>query len=326
VIAFHHERQPRQAMSVVRQTAVDRPLGVVDPSKEQGMFKRVLVPLDGTPQSAAALPPARAVAVATGGTLRLLRVILPQVEGPDEPEPAATERSLARIAAELAPSGVPVETVVRQSDVTETAILDEVRASWADLLVMATHGRRGLQRTLQGSVTQYVLAESPVPILTMRPGGHRTTHLSTLLVPVDGSPGAAIALGLAVPLARAIQGRLVLLQVMPVVLYGLGDVYTIPGAMSPSWDDEPLAGPQTYAERFAGRLQRSGIEASGRSVLGHAAETIVETANDVAADLIVMSTHARTGPSRAILGSTAEAVVRTARRPVLLVRQRAHCS
>ncbi len=47
--------------------------------KQAGMFERVLVPLDGTSQSAVALPPARVLALATGGTLRLLRVIEAQV-------------------------------------------------------------------------------------------------------------------------------------------------------------------------------------------------------------------------------------------------------
>jgi nucleotide-binding universal stress UspA family protein len=288
------------------------------------MFERLLVPLDGTSQSAAALPLARTVALATGGTLRLLRVIEPQVRGVDEPEPAATERYLARIAAELAPSGVRVETVVRQSDEPEPAIVQEVKACGADLLVMATHGRNGLQRALFGSVTHYVVRESPVPVLTMRPGGHRTTHLGTLLVPVDGSPGAVAALNLAVPLAHAIHGRLVLLQVIPTAPRAPGDGYTVPGATGSPWDDESLASASTYAESLAGHLQRSGIEASGRTVVGQPAERIVETANDMAADLIVMSTHARTGPARAILGSTAETVVRTARCPVLLERQRAH--
>ncbi len=287
------------------------------------MFEHVLVPLDGTPQSAAALPLARTVALATGGTIRLLRVIVPQVQGFDEPEPAATERYLTQIAAELASSGVRVETVVRQSDATEAAILDEVQASGADLLVMAPHGRRNLQRALFGGVTQAVVAGSPIPVLVVRPGGHRTTHFSTLLVPVDGTPGGAVALGLAVPIARAIQGRLVLLKVVQSFSYAMGDLGTVPAGSDLAWDDEALASARSYVESLASRLQNDGIEASGRAVLGRAAETIVETANEVGADLIVMSTQALTGPARAILGSTAEAVVRTAQRPVLLVRQHA---
>ncbi|HEY7064607.1 MAG TPA: hypothetical protein VII06_24245 [Chloroflexota bacterium] len=63
--------------------------------EQAGIIERVLVPLDGTSRSATALPPVRAVALATGGTLRLLRIIEPQVRGYDEPKPAATEHYLA---------------------------------------------------------------------------------------------------------------------------------------------------------------------------------------------------------------------------------------
>jgi nucleotide-binding universal stress UspA family protein len=90
----------------------------------------------------------------------------------------------------------------------------------------------------------------------------------------------------------------------------------------PAWDDEALAAARGYVERLAARLQQAGISAEGRALLGRTGETIVDTADAVGADLIVMSTHALTGPARTILGSTADEVVRTARRPVLLLRRR----
>jgi nucleotide-binding universal stress UspA family protein len=55
--------------------------------------------------------------------------------------------------------------------------------------------------------------------------------------------------------------------------------------------------------------------------MGGSVETIEAAADEADADLIVMSTHAYTGPARALLGSTADALVRTAKRPVLLVRR-----
>ena len=188
---------------------------------------------------------------------------------------------------------------------------------------MATHGRAGLPRAFLGSVAERVTAASPVPLVLLRPGGHRVAHVTTLLVPVDGSPGASRALGLAVPLARATGARIVLLDVVASVLQYAGMVVASGTAVAPdpAWDDEALVAARGYVEGLAARLQQAGLNAEGCALLGRTGETIVDTADQVGADLIVMSTHGLTGAARTILGSTADEVVRTAHGPVLLVRQ-----
>ncbi len=288
------------------------------------MFKKLLVPLDGSSRSAVALPLARTLAKATGGEIVLVRVIPDDLLGADPMVRAEAENSLAQIAKELAGAGVHVTTIVQAGANPAADITATVRRQGADLVVMATHGRTGLRRAVLGSVAERVLAESPVPVALLRPGGHRVTHVTTLLVPVDGSPGASVALGLAVPLARTTRARIVLLDVVGSVLQyaGLMAAGMAPVAPDPAWDDEALAAARSYVEGLSARLRKAGIEAEGRAVLGRAGATIVETANDVGADLIVMSTHALTGPARALLGSTADEVVREARRPVLLIRHR----
>jgi len=81
-------------------------------------------------------------------------------------------------------------------------IVAAARATSADIIVMATHGRVGLQRAFAGSVTEHVIAASPVPVLVLKPGGKRMAALKRLLVPVDGTAGGALALGVASALAR----------------------------------------------------------------------------------------------------------------------------
>jgi nucleotide-binding universal stress UspA family protein len=288
------------------------------------MFKKVVVPFDGSSQAAVALPLARTLAKATRATVVPLRVVQEQLLGADPRERAEAEDSLARIAKELAKAEIRVKpTVVTGAD-PAAAILAAVRREAADLVVMATHGRSGVARAVLGSVAERVLADSPVPVVLLRPGGHRVEHLTTLLVPVDGSPGASLALGLAVPLARAAGARIVLVDAVRSVLEyaGMMVVSTTAVAPDPTWDDEALAAARGYVEGLAARLRQAGIDAEGRAMLGRTGESIVETASAVGADLIVMSTHALTGPARTLLGSTADEVVRTAGRPVLLLRQR----
>ena len=283
------------------------------------MFKKLLVPLDGSAQAAVALPLARAVARQTGAAQRLLRVVPPTRADAEDRLHGEARDNLARIAAELAAGDGEVDTAVRHDESPGAAIVREAGRWPADLIVMATHGRSGLARVMIGSVAQRVVSESPVPVLLLRPGGHRVAHLMTLLVPVDGTPEGSRALSVALPLAQETGARIVLLQVVvPFIQRYFDESLTV----DPMWDEEALTSARDYVETLAGRLREAGVSAQGRVTQGPIPQQIVDTAADVAADVIVMSTHALTGPARALLGSIADEVVRTAPLPVLLVRHR----
>ncbi len=277
------------------------------------MFKRILVPLDGSPASAVALPPARTLARATGAEVVLVRAVPASLAA--RSEEAEARQTLGRIVRELAASDLRVEAVVPIGDAAQE-ILGEVKRRGADLVVMATHGRAGLGRALLGSVAERVLSRSPVPVMLLRPGGRRLQRLARLLVPVDGTPGSSLALALARSLGLATNAQVVLAQVVaPLPRYGEG-LY-----IEPDWEEETRQAAQAAVDRLAHALQRAGVAAEARARIGQVAPTIVALADEADADVIVMSTHALTGPIRALLGSVADEVVRTASRPVLLLRQ-----
>jgi nucleotide-binding universal stress UspA family protein len=283
------------------------------------MFKTILVPLDGSAESNAALPAARTIAQAFGAPVKLLRVLAPDERG----NSADATQNLQRIAGELANSGIHVDAVVRYGDAAEE-ILDESRANPSALIVMRTHGRVGLERAFLGSVTQQVLKQSRVPLVLLRPGGRRLTTIRNLVVPVDGSPGGALALGAAVGLAQATGASIKLLQVaVPMPIQTAYD-YSGMAYYDPAWDEEALAGAETYVAALVKRLQTAGLVAAGEArMAADVAGTIRAVAEQETADLIVMSTHALTGPARALLGSVADVVVRTAHCPVLLIHRTA---
>jgi nucleotide-binding universal stress UspA family protein len=293
------------------------------------MFSRILVPLDGTPESNVALPLARTIARAGAGTVVLLRVLerqFPVLPGNEddlqEQEQLDDLRGqLESIAEELASGGVSVEAVVTRGKVAE-AILEQVHVERADLVIMRTHGRSGLKRAARGSVTEHVLRQSSVPLLTLRPGGRRVGAIRKLLIPVDGSPGGAIALATAAGLARVTGASMHLLEdVVPVYLQPWAE-YEGMTYYDPAWDDEALASAASYVKGMAKRLEMAGLSASAEAhMVSNIAEHIVATASREEADIIVMSTHALTGLPRATIGSVADAVARTAGCPVLLVRR-----
>lgn len=280
------------------------------------MFKRILVPLDGTPTAAAAVPLALQLARMATADLVLVHVV--SAHG-SESEPG--QAYLDGVVGGLPADGPHAETLVRTGSPGE-AIVDAVEDQQADLVVMATHGRSGLERALLGSVTEHVLTHSQAAVLTLRPGTENRTSMARLLLPVDGTPGGTVALDVAVGLARATGASIVLLQVTePIRLSVLEMPFgSLASAMEPSWEEADRAAAQHYLDGLAARLHRVGVTAEGRSVVGSPAQTISQVARESEVDLIVMSTHALTGPVRTLVGSVADEVVRTASRPVLLVR------
>lgn len=280
------------------------------------MFQQILVPLDGEPLSGGALPLAQTLASACGASLRLVQVVSPWDTREDV---RAANDYLRKISEGLEHSGLRVVPVVRRGEVA-AEVLRECNKAGADLIVVATHGRSGLGRAALGSVTDGLVSASQVPIAVVRPGGRRVTQIRTLLVPLDGTPGGSLALGTAVGLAKATAASLLLVEVtipIPTWAYGNG----MAAYVDPAWDAEALASAEQYVTGMAARLRRVGVAAEGLAHIGQVVPLIIQEAKQADADLIVMSTHGRVGPARTILGSVADALVRGAGRPVLLVRQ-----
>lgn len=146
-------------------------------------FKRVLVPLDGSPLAEEILPHARALAEVDGGELDLLRIVdtLPVPESMpfherfrlDErtvaDERAAAEGYLSELAGRLAPA--VVHPRVAEAEQPARAILEEAERSQADLVAVTTHGKSAVTRVALSSVTDKVLRATRGPLLILRPGG-----------------------------------------------------------------------------------------------------------------------------------------------------------
>ena len=142
------------------------------------MYKRALVPLDGSPTAEAIIPFILEIAGPLDMAVRLLRVVEPiapmVVEGASPvivDDPVARERDaeeyLAPIAAELRGRGVDAAWEVGRG-AAAAAILAAAKSSGADLVAMSTHGRSGLGRLLFGSVAEQVLRHADVPVFLMR--------------------------------------------------------------------------------------------------------------------------------------------------------------
>jgi nucleotide-binding universal stress UspA family protein len=208
---------------------------------------------------------------------------------------------------------VQMEYIANQGDAAEE-ILRKARELRSDLIVMGTHGRTGLRRMLAGSVAVSVLRAAPCPVLALRSVEQpRTTNdIRVILHPTDFSVDSEAALRVARWLARERGARLIVLHVA--VLEDL--LAGTPAAeIDPRLDREAL---EDVRKRVEGPDLKHRVESMLRR--GYAAEGILQTAEEVDCDVIVMGTNGRSGLSRLLMGSVAEHVLAKADCPVLVAK------
>lgn len=145
-----------------------------------------------------------------------------------------------------------------------------------------------------------------------------------ILVPLDGSPVSAQAIPHALRVAEKGQSQLVLLRVVPHITEQLTTVDTLPLDWKNLDAEQERIASEALAslEDLSPRLRREQVDVQTAIEVGHAADRIVDYAEAHAVDLIVMSTHGRTGVQRWLMGSVAGKVISSAPCPVLLVRAR----
>jgi nucleotide-binding universal stress UspA family protein len=236
-----------------------------------------------------------------------------------EAQRAQARAYLDSSAGHLAAEGVPVETAIREGD---PATIITAGASGAPDVVgiaMRTHGRRGLDRVIFGSVAEAVLHAVPKPLLVL---GHRPPPdeppaagpYRTILVPLDGSPAAEVAVRQAQLLAAPTNATLVLVTVAQPPSGVPTELTWAVETMPP-----PDRGCEAYMAGVAQRVDSAGLRVQTRIAVGRRAATIRQCAVQADADLIVMVTHRRAGLERFVYGSVSIQVVQGGVCPVLLI-------
>lgn len=273
-----------------------------------------------------ALRSAAAVGRAFGAAIDLVAVIEPaplyrRVLSPIHGRLACIEdvsvgarRKLEEVARELRSAHVPVECHVR-SGRPYVELIAACRELQDDMVVLGPHCRSQSQHLSLGSTAERVLRKASVPVLIAK--SELPALPSLVLVPVDFSSAGKAAVVEASVLVRRWNSKLVLLHVVEPLAEaymwplepGAVALYPVePDELEPEWD------------AWLGNVDLSGLACERLTLKGHAAETIVETAAQLAADLVVMGTHGRSGIAHALLGSVTLRVAREAPCSVLAIR------
>jgi nucleotide-binding universal stress UspA family protein len=283
-----------------------------------------IVPLDGSATAERVIPWAVTVARALDLKLLLVRFVQESMLEEGEDLSMAVEaagRYLDGVAEPLRGQGLMVETRAlpggHELADNITALAAETDAA---LILIGSHGYSGFDRWALGSVADAVVRTAACPVLVVCPDPTAVSDeqpaIERILVPLDGFPPAEEALPEAVRLAAASGAVLELLHVIPEPWAFVGDMlHRLGGQLKET--------ARVYLTRVQERLPAS-LRTEQRVLTGSPATTIVDHAERSGADLIVMTTHGRSGVSRWVLGSVADRVLRGCNRPVLLVRPKGH--
>lgn len=295
------------------------------------MYKRILVPLDGSPMGDRVLPYVRMLGKKLGARVELFRVFDPQPEY-FYPNPYQFQErhdasvhyreevmtALGTAKAHLEAAGVAATAVIHGPEKAATDgervehtygapaehIVIESEKDADTLIVMSTHGRSGVGRWALGSVTDKVLHATHKPLLIIRAEGNDAILDGTMghiIVPLDGSALAESILPHAVALAKALEAKVQLVRATP--------------------DGKADADERDHLERLAERIRGEGVtDVEGMVLHGDPATAIVDLTHEYPDALVAMTTHGRSGVGRWVIGSVTDRVVRHAAGPVLVLR------
>ena len=298
------------------------------------MFEKIMVPLDGSELAEASLDYAEELSIAFGS-----EVVLLHIGGLDgEKYHRVLQMYLNRLAETVKENIEKKETQAKQVTVTtrvETGEAGEsicklVEKNNIELIIMTSVSVSGLRvGKMLGSVTERVCRTVPIPVLLMRPEsvrhiGEKGRLINQILLPLDGSELGKTALPIAEELASTLKANITIFQMahmIPIYDNGTGGVAFMNYAKLDEAEKERVDAEMLTVEN---ELKNKQLSVSTVVTSGFdAGSDIIETGKKVGADLVIMSTHGRSGLGRWFFGNTAEKVLRHGDIPLLLVNAKA---
>lgn len=286
---------------------------------------RILYPTDLSEGAKRAFPYAASMAYLHGADLHLLNVAGRHLynfedlrkEFPIEPDALGQWLREAGID-QFSVEDLTLVQTQKEGAVPGKHILSYAEEHKTDLVVMGTHGRRGVDRMLLGSVTEEVVRQASCPVLTVRKAltTSPSKTIRRVLVPIDFSEASERALQHAYELAMTYGAEIVVLHAIEEV------VLPMAYGVAPKQVDAEAVRPDVESALAELLKKHVGIEHARAEVrVGYPPQQILEAIEEESADLVVMGTHGREGLNRLLMGSVAERIVRHAACPVLTLQQ-----
>ena len=297
------------------------------------MYKKILVPLDGSESAEAAIALAVAVCKATVGRLCLVHVDDPGPVG--QAQLPSAQKYLDRTAESAShdlhesvdTALIPAKDSHTSKSEAAALIAEYAEQNGFDLIVASTSGRSGLSRVFAGSVAEALLWATPCPVLFCRPKPgvqvirDGANPIRKVLIPLDQTTLSEDILDEAVGFAKDMNAEIVLVH----VVQPMRAQATVTGmelaVFSPNeWKDLNDRA-DAYLARVTQRLSAAGVQTSSEKLEANdIAAAVLEAAERLNVDTIALASKAPPRVTRALLGSVADRLVRTAPCPVLVIR------
>ncbi len=289
-------------------------------------IKNILVPVDFSKFSDRAVKYALFLAENYAANITLLHsIVLLHEEAHEEETLKAYEKSIRLLEEDshrlfqehhedAGTKNVTINSVTIRGISAADSILDFINDNGFDLVVMGTHGRTGFKKWIYGSVAERVVRLSPVPVITIHEP-LKEFDIKKVLIPIDFSEYSKKAAQAGVEIAKKFGAKLEFLHVVDQAIHpafyvsGVESVFTI--------DRELKERTRDNLKTFAG----NGNGGTFTVIEGRPAREIVNYAEHINADFIVMATRGLGGLEHLLIGSTTERVVRWASVPVLTVER-----
>ena len=293
------------------------------------MTRTVLVPLDSSEASEEALPIALEVWKRQGGQLKLLSVVEVSTEFDAwiETAPFSLEDELDRWLMERRDYLDSIASRIGGNVVTEVRVgrpASEICAAAEEtddvVVVMASHGRGGLQQFILGSAALSVVHDVHCPVIIVHMGDSESevpSSLDSVLMPTDGSPFSEGIIDEALAILGEPKPKVRLLQVLE---HPAWSAHSMNAGLVSQYLEASREVAQEHLDGMTAKLRERGYEAAAELRGGSAADGILEAVSDHGSDLIAMATHGRSGVGRFVLGSVSQRVLNRTRAPLLLIR------
>jgi len=284
------------------------------------MFRKILVPLDGSQLSQRALEPILELASRTGAEVLLVRAPVSDTFGfaSSEARQASLRNEVQTYLDMLRQSneqaGLTIRTQLIEGDAAG-AIVDVALQEHADLISMSTHGYSGLTRWVLGSVTEKVLRTASCPVWVV----HTARTPRKILITLDGSALSETALEPGLALAQSLGAEVALLRTVPHVTVD-GKLDEHERGLSRRFQEDLIDEAREYIYTRSISCARAGLKIKPEVRIGAPADCILEYVETYDIDLIVMATHGRTGLKRWVYGSVTAKMLRSANCSLLVIR------
>jgi nucleotide-binding universal stress UspA family protein len=299
---------------------------VLSPIKKAGgvgVYENILVPLDGSELSEKALPYAKSIAKTKNSNMILFAVSLKIFA---ERRDHLFASYLEVYANELNVEGIKATKATSYGNVA-AEIVQYANNNNIDLIVIATHGYSGAKQWMFGSITQKVLYGTTIPVLLIKSkSAEVSVELNRILVAVDGSSYSESTFPYVEELAKDTNKEILLLHICePPIVPSYGS-----RPINKNWKkyrDNMWAETENqainYLKKTTAAMVKKGLKVKSRVVKAQTekvAQSIMQISQEENIDLIVMTTHGRTGVSSWAYGNIASKIVKEFSQPILVIR------